>query len=183
MGRLQFPEPGHQRAGRDRVPVESSLLYAPDTLISAFRCLWRWGVAVGRGQTHNPDNWGTADRVGVLALTVGQFVPMRPRGTEQGLIGMLHLIEGGVAMLILLVAMGFAAASLGRLFRLYTIATIILMLVFGAWSGMEVPRVEAGLATPWLGIKERIFWYAYELWFICLALTLLRQRAGDREPR
>src|SRR5690606_39228098 len=111
---------------------------------------------------------------GVIALAAGPFVAMRPRGSEQGLAGALHLIEGGLAMAILLAAMGCAAMALGRRFRLYTIATIVLMVAFGAWSAMEISQVEAGLATPWIGVKERIFWYAYQLWFIALALTLLR---------
>jgi len=118
--------------------------------------------------------------LGVLALTVGQFVPMRPRGTEQGLTGALHLVEGAVAMLMVMVAMGVAATAFGSRFRLYTFATIALVLVFGAWSGTDAPLIEAGLATPWAGVKERIFWYAYQLWFAVLALTLLRQGAGQR---
>ena len=108
----------------------------------------------------------------VMALTVGQFVPMRLRGSEQGLTGTLHLVEGAVAMLMVLTAMGFAASALDRRFRLYTMATIALMLAFGAWSSADAPRIEAGLATPWLGVKERIFWYAYQLWFLVLALKL-----------
>jgi len=51
-------------------------------------------------------------------------------------------------MLVLLAAMGFAATALGPRFRLYTIATIAAVLAFGAWSGMEAPRIETGLATP-----------------------------------
>ena len=112
---------------------------------------------------------------GVLALTVGQFAAMRPRGTEQGLSGALHLIEGGVAMTMLLVAMGLAAIALGRVFGLYTIGTVAVMLFFGIWSAMEIPQVEAGLPTPWIGVKERISWYSYQLWFLVLAGTLLRE--------
>lgn len=62
--------------------------------------------------------------------------------------------------------------------RLYTIATIAVVLMFGAWSGMEAPRIEAGLATPWVGVEERIFRYAYQLWFLVLAVTLLREQTG-----
>lgn len=121
--------------------------------------------------------------LGVMALTVGQFVPMRLRGTEQGLIGALHLAEGAVAVLMIVAAIGFAATVLGTRFRLYSLATIVVMLAFGAWSGMDAPRVAAGLPTPWLGVKERIFWYAYQAWFMVLALALLRRRTGDRGPR
>src|SRR5690348_12700453 len=116
----------------------------------------------------------------VLGLTVGQLVPMHLRGAEQGLSGTLHLVEGGVAMLMVMAAMAFAASALGRRFGIYTVATIALMLAFGAWSGTDAPRIEAGLATPWVGVKERIFWYAYQLWFLVLALVLLRQPGGRR---
>ena len=102
---------------------------------------------------------------------------MHLRGAEQGISGALHLIEGGVEMIILLVAMALAAASLGMRFRVYTIITVALMLAFGLWSAMEIPRVEAGVATPWIGVKERIWWYAYQLWFAGLALVLFRHPA------
>lgn len=50
------------------------------------------------------------------------------------------------------------------------------MLVFGAWSGMDASVVEAGLPTPWLRVRERIFWYTYHLWFGVLACPLLSER-------
>lgn len=120
---------------------------------------------------------------GLLALTVGQFVPMRPRGVDQGLSGALHLIEGAVAMVLVLAAMVSAAIAFGVRFRVYTAATIFVMLVFGLWSGLDAPNVEAGLDTPWLGLRERVFWYAYQLWFAVLALTLLRERRNAVHAR
>lgn len=117
---------------------------------------------------------------GVLALTVGQFVPMQSRGAEQGLSGALHLIEGAVATVIVLMAMVFAAIALGNRFRVYTAVTICLMIIFGLWSGLDAPKLEAGLDTPWLGLRERIFWYAYQLWFAVLAVTLLREGNAER---
>jgi hypothetical protein len=84
---------------------------------------------------------------------------------------------------MVLTTMACAATAFGSRFRVYTIVTIALVLVFGAWSGMEAPRIEAGLTTPWLGVKERMFWYAYQLWFAVLGVTLIRQRAPDGEAR
>jgi len=118
--------------------------------------------------------------LGVLALTVGQFAAMRLRGTEQGTSGALHLIEGAAAMVLLLAAMGFAAAALRKGFAIYTVATVAVMLLFGGWSAMEIPLVEAGLPTPWIGVKERIYWYSYQLWYIVLAVALLREPSGAR---
>jgi hypothetical membrane protein len=186
---------GIQWAGysfRDQTISELGAIGAPSRLlfsallIPVYLLLIAFGIGVWRsakGTRAVQAVAGLLVALGVMALTVGQFVPMRLRGEEQGLTGMLHLLEGGVAVVMIAAAIGFAATAFGRWFRFYSLATIVVMLAFGAWSGMEAPRIEAGLATPWVGVKERIFWYAYQLWFIVLALTLLRQRAGDREPR
>jgi hypothetical membrane protein len=158
-----------------------SMLLVPVYLLLLAFGVGVWQSAAGRRRLRVAA--GLLIGLGVLALTVGQFVPMQPRGTNQGLTGALHLIGGAVAVLMLVAAMVFAATAFGRRFQVYTVTTIVLMLAFGAWSGMEAPRIEAGLATPWVGVKERVFWYGYQLWFIVLALTLLGERAGVREPR
>jgi hypothetical membrane protein len=165
--------------GAPSQPLFAALLIPSYLLLTAFG-VGVWQSAEGRRRLRIAG--GLLIGYGVLALTVGQFASMRPRGTEQGMAGALHLTEAGVAMLILLSAMGFAATALGRHFRLYTIVTIVVMLAFGGWSAMEIPRVEAGLSTPWVGVKERIYWYAYQLWFIVLAVTLLRHGPGEGEP-
>jgi hypothetical membrane protein len=133
-----------------------------------------WKSAGGNRRLHIVG--GLLVALGVMALTVGQLAAMHLRGTEQGMAGAMHLLEGMAAMLMTFTAMGIAATVFGTRFRVYTIATIVLSLWFGAWAGLEFPRVEQGLATPWLGVKERIFWYGYQSWFIVLALTVLRQR-------
>ena len=170
---------------RDQTISELGAIGAPSRLlftsllIPTYLLLVVFGVGVWRSADGNRSlriAAGLLIAFGVIAVTIGPFVSMQMRETEQGLAGALHLIEGGIEMLILFAAMGFAAASLGRGFRLYTIITIVLVLIFGAWSGMDAPDVEAGLPTPWLGVKERIFWYTYELWFAVLALRLLQQR-------
>lgn len=73
-------------------------------------------------------------------------------------------------------AIGFGAAALDRPFRLYSIATILVMLGYAGWAAMDTGRIGAGLATPWVGLRERISFYSWHLWFIVLALVLLRQR-------
>ena len=81
--------------------------------------------------------------------------------------------HAGVEMIIPLSAMGFSAIALGRRFGIYTIATVAVMVCFAVWSAMDAPRIEAGLPTSWVGVKERIYWYAYRLWFIGLAFSSL----------
>jgi hypothetical membrane protein len=166
--------------GAPSQPLFSALLLPTYLLFVAFG-VGVWKAAKGRRRLRI--SGGLLIAFGVIALTTGPFVAMRQRGTEQGLAGALHLIEGAVEMIILLAAMGFAAMALGRRFGLYTIVTVALMLVFGAWSAMDIPRVEAGLATPWVGAKERLYWYAYQLWFIGLALMLVRERTDEMQRR
>ena len=191
---------GLSRAGysfRDQTISELGAVGAPSRplfsvlLVLVYLLLTAFGVGVWRsaaGRRGLKAAGGLIVALGVMALTVGRLVPMRPRGTEQGLTGLLHLVEGGVAVAMVLAAIGFAAGALGRRFRVYSAVTVLLVLAFGAWSGMDAPRVAAGLPTPWLGVKERVFWYAYQLWFAVLALRLLREgpespgAAGAAEP-
>ena len=172
---------------RDQTISELGAIGAPSRLLFSVLLLVVYGLMVAFGA----GIWKAAEGnrrlrvvvgllfgLGVMALTVGQFAPMRLRGTEQGLAGAMHLVEGMVAMLMTFTAMGIAATAFGTRFRRYTIATIILALGFGAWAGLEAPRIEQGLATPWVGVKERIFWYGYQSWFIVLAMVLLRAKKG-----
>jgi hypothetical membrane protein len=161
-------------------PLFSLLLLIVYSLMVAF------GIGVWQSSPRNRRlraAGGLIVALGVTALTAGQMTAMHLRGTEQGAAGAMHLVEGMVAMLLTFTAMGMAAAALNRRFQLYTAATIIGALFLGAWALAEVPRIEQGVATPWVGLKERIFWYGYLSWFIVLALVLLRNRAEASSPK
>src|SRR5215813_4958744 len=117
-------------------PLFAALLFAVYLLFTGF------GVGIWQSAQKRNSLRVTAAlliALGVLALSVGQFAAMQPRGTEQGLSGALHLIEGAVAMALLLAAMGFAAAALQRGFAIYTVATVAVMVSFGGWSAMKIP--------------------------------------------
>jgi len=85
-----------------------------------------------------------------------------------------HVVLGGVTVFLMFLAIGFGAAAFGKRFRLYSIATIVILVVFGALTGVEGPRIAADLPTPWIGVWERINIGAYLLWVVVLAVTLLR---------
>jgi hypothetical protein len=70
-----------------------------------------------------------------------------------------HLLSGAICALLVLTAIGSAAKALGARFRLYSIATIVVMLVFAVWAAKDAPRIEAGLETPWVGVIERVSFY------------------------
>ena len=91
-----------------------------------------------------------------------------------------HIIVTGVLVVLLLLAIGFAAFALVERFRIYSLATLALMVVFGALSAAYGARLAAGQPTPGFGIVERINVYAALLWTAVLATALLR---GRWQPR
>jgi hypothetical protein len=87
-----------------------------------------------------------------------------------------HLILAGVTGALMFAAMAFGAAALGMWFRIYSIATIVILLVFGALTTANASRVAANLPTPWAGLWERINIGVFLLWVVVLAIVLMRDR-------
>jgi hypothetical protein len=128
--------------------------------------------------------------LGLKALWAVPFAPMHIREREETLTDTLHLVDGALAGLLFLVAIACAAATLGAprsggRFRLYCIATVIVTLVFAAWSGMDGQRIADNLDTPWVGIKERIAFYTLYSWIAVFAIALIRRTnsSPDEESR
>lgn len=125
---------------------------------------------------------------GVVCLA-GPFTPMHQRVVLAAggvtLTDTLHKLGAMVDGIFILLIIGFGATAFGKRFRLYSIGTLLTVLLFGALAGMDAPRVEANLPTPWTGVTERVSVYGSMLWFAVLALTLLRaeDRAPPRRPR
>ncbi len=120
--------------------------------------------------------------VGGLMLASGVFglfwPPMHLRGAEFTLTDTLHIVWTMVSGLLTLVAMGFAAAAFGNRFRRYSIATLVLLVATGAMTGVDAPRIQANLPTPWVGVWERINIGIWMLWLMVPAIVLLRRSAA-----
>ena len=114
---------------------------------------------------------------GVLGLA---WPPMHQRAvlaTGGGtLTDTMHIVFAMVTVLLMLLAIGFGAAAFGKRFRLYSIATVVILVAFGALTGLDGPRIAANLPTPWVGVLERINIGVFLLWVVVLAVTLLRVR-------
>lgn len=109
------------------------------------------------------------------------FFPMHLRGAIGSTTDTMHLVMAGVTVPLMILFIGFGSGARGKWFRLYSILTILAMLVFGALTGMQAPRVAAQLPTPWLGIIERVSVYAPMLWMLVLAIFLLRRENGKTQ--
>ena len=104
----------------------------------------------------------------------GPFIPMHVRGSELTLTDTLHKIGTMVIVLSTLLSIVFGAASQRKAFRIYSIVTILVIFIFAALAGLQAPRIEAGLPTPWFGLIERVNIYAIMLWVLVFAVSLLR---------
>lgn len=92
----------------------------------------------------------------------------------------MHLVLGAVDSLLFFLIIGFGNGASNKRFRLYSIATIIVMIVFGTLMSMDTPQVGVNGPTPWLGITERVTIFGAMLWILVLSVMLLR---AEKEPR
>jgi MFS family permease len=146
-------------------------------LVTAFG----WGVWMSAGRSK------PVRIAGALIFTMGfiglfwPFFPMHTRGVETTLSDTMHIVFSLATVFLMLLSIGFGAAGFGKRFRLYSIATIMIFVVFGTLSGIDSPRIAENLPTPWLGIWERINIGAFLLWAVVLAIMILRRiRSRDK---
>jgi hypothetical protein len=116
------------------------------------------------------------------------FAPMHMRETLAAGGGTfsdtLHIILGAATNIIYLLALGFAAAALGKKFRIYSIATFFLVLVFGALTFLEAPGISRNEPTPLIGVWERITIGLFLVWIVALATILLgKQKSKETQQQ
>jgi hypothetical protein len=93
----------------------------------------------------------------------------------------MHVVLGGLTVFLMFLAIGFGAAAFGKRFRLYSIASIVVLLAFGVLTFLEAPRLQANLPTPWIGLWERINISVFLLWVVVLATMLWRTGTAQGE--
>jgi hypothetical protein len=151
--------------------IVAGLFYA--LLVVAFGM----GVRRSAGQNHRLRIVGT---VMIINAVIGVFwPPMHQREVLAAgggtLTDTLHIVFTFITVPLFLLATGFGAATFGKGFRVYSIITIVTVILFGILTGLDSPRMEANLSTPWIGVWERISIGAYMLWVAILAIVLLHK--------
>ena len=120
---------------------------------------------------------------GILSLA---WPPMHQRAVLAAgggtLTDTMHIVWAIVTVFLMFLAIGFGAAALGKRFRVYSIATMVILLAFGALTGIDGPDIAANLPTPWVGVWERVNIGAFLLWVVVLANTLLRVKDVTAVP-
>ncbi len=112
--------------------------------------------------------YGAVSTVG-LVLT-----PMDLRGTVDSRRDRLHIATTVVMSMFIVAVMVFGAFVRGFRFRMYSFATIAIVVVFGVLAGV-LARPMPG-PTPRLGLAERVNIYTTMLWFAVLAVALSRRQ-------
>jgi hypothetical protein len=89
----------------------------------------------------------------------------------------MHVALGGITVLLMFLAIGVGATAFGTRFRFYSIATVVVLVAFGALTFIEAPRLQANLPTPWIGLFERINISVFLVWIAVLAAAVLPSRS------
>lgn len=101
---------------------------------------------------------------------------------QQTLRNQMHAWYGIGMPIFFLIAIGFGSRLFGRRFRYFSYAMLLVMIVGGILVGQQASAMAANQPTPWLGIQERANAYAAMLWFVVLAVGLLRARGAEPTP-
>ena len=117
--------------------------------------------------------------IGVIGFVWAPLFPMHLRGAEMTFTDTMHWAIAGVVVLLILVMIALGAIAYRRWFRLYSIGTLVTLLVVGMWSiFVGGAQIAAEQPTPFFGLMERITVYGYLAWVEVLAIVLLRE--GNR---
>jgi hypothetical protein len=155
------------------------------TLYDALMIAFALGVWASAGGKHSLRIAGALLIVYGLLGLAWPFASMHQRQVlaagGETLADTAHLILAMVTVGLMFAAMAFGAAAFGMWFRVYSIATIMVLLIFGALTTSNAPRVAANMPTPWAGLWERINIVVFLLWVVVRAVVLLRTQLEDRE--
>ena len=154
-------------------PVRSlmmSVILAHNVLLLAF------GIGILQVAKRRSLRW-----IGILQIAdfvvVGLFThtiwAMSSRDLETGFNDTMHIALSMVFSVFVVAAMVLAAVAYRGRFRVYSLATMVVVVGFGAAAGIAI-RGIAENDTPWAGAFERINAYAYFAWLIILAVMVIR---------
>lgn len=110
--------------------------------------------------------------IGVAIGFAGSFFAMHERGTADLGSDAPHIIITAVFVALLLVAIGSGALAYGKVWRAYSMFTLLVVVVFGTLTAPLAARLAAGQSTAGLGIVERICVYSLLQWVAALACML-----------
>jgi hypothetical protein len=117
----------------------------------------------------------------IVGSIIGAFwPPMHQRevlaaggGTISDILHIAFTVVWGVFVIL---QISFGAVALRKGFMIYSIVTLVLLLLFGILTGIQSPGMQTNSPTPWIGVWERINIGVYMLWVAVLAIRLLQNQ-------
>jgi hypothetical protein len=157
-------------------PLVVTLGIIYDVLLMAFG-LCVWVIAAGKRRALRLIG-GLLVGIGAIGFVWTQF-PMHLRGAEMTFTDTMHWTIAGVVVLLILLMIAVGVIAYRKWFRLYSIGTLVTLLVVGMWSiFVDGAQIAAQQSTPFFGVMERITVYGYLAWVAVLATVLLRVNRG-----
>jgi hypothetical membrane protein len=108
------------------------------------------------------------------ALVLWNFFPMHLRGAERTMTDTMHLVFAANPFVLL--SLVFGAVAFRHAMRVYTIATIVVIIALAVYGFSYAAAVATNAPTPGMGLTERVAQYANGLWQMVVAAVLWRER-------
>lgn len=140
-------------------------------------------MAFGAGVWMSGCHW-RVHTTGALLFACGAIGLLGPTVFEMNVRGaggdpaadILHIALTAVLGAVIVASVAFAASIQERRLRLYSLATLLIMIAFSVVTSFEARGLGTGAPTPWVGLAERVNIGAFLLWVVVLAIWLLRVR-------
>jgi hypothetical protein len=117
----------------------------------------------------------------INSLILWTCFPMHMRGAEPTFTDLMHAILAVNPFVLLSIIAGMAAFR--SWFTIYSVATILVLVIPAIVAFLYVPELAANQATPGLGLAERIAQYNHQLWQAVLAVLLFLTKPKKRTSR
>lgn len=159
-------------------PTRPLMLFALGILYNLLVTAFAIGVWSSAGKRALRITAGLLFAYAIVGFFGGVIFPMHSRGVSEtmALTDKMHVTFTSLGILLMLLFIGFGGAAFEKRFRYYSIGTILLLVLGGAyayWAAFTQMAVQ--LPTPGMGITERINIYANMLWIIIFSIVLLQR--------
>jgi len=94
----------------------------------------------------------------------------------------MHIVYSMVTVLLMLLTMWFTSKGLDKHFHYYSVVSVSMLIILGTWTGLQAPRLQQNMPTPWLGLVERVLIFIFLVWIVVLAIILLKTKNGNHKP-
>jgi hypothetical membrane protein len=153
-------------------PVMTSVILIHGVLVTAF------GIGLWLSAHRRSLRWAGIFMIGagLIGFPTHTVYAMSSRWMAPGFNDTMHIALSMTFSVLVVAAIVATAVAYRGWFRWYAIATAIVLIAFGAASGVAIQGIEQD-QTAWAGAFERVNAYAYFLWIVVLAVITHRRLA------